>query len=36
MTSENLAPIEEGANLDFTYEVTWTPSEKLFNDRFDR
>lgn len=36
MTSENLVPIEEEGNLDFTYEVVWTPTETLFKDRFDR
>lgn len=36
MTSENLVRIEEGANLDFTYEVTWIPSTTAFANRFDR
>lgn len=36
MTSEKLAPIEEGGNVDFSYEVAWVQTDKAFENRFDR
>jgi len=36
LTSENPVPIEEGRVLQFTYSVQWKPTDKLFENRFNR
>lgn len=36
LTSEDPQPIESGAELDFTYSVTWRPSDIPFARRFER
>lgn len=36
LTGSNPVPLKEGATLSFTYSVTWQPTEKSFDRRFDR
>ena len=36
LAAENPKPIVAGTNLQFTYSVTWTPSDTLFSKRFER
>lgn len=36
LTSENLKPIKAGVQLDFSFSVKWTPTNKPFHNRFDR
>jgi len=36
LTSENPVPIKEGAQLSFTYSITWKATNKAFDDRFNR
>ena len=36
LTSENPVLIQEGAELSFTYSVSWSQTNIKFSDRFDR
>lgn len=36
LTSESKVQLEANGKLRFTYEVTWTRSNSLFADRFDK